>query len=102
MTTPNMEILARAFSAELRKEIGDDNLAMANTRNTVAAPGVCHSHDFCDANMVMDLAWRALFGREVRLPCDVEAGNCTEAESDHDLNRWNAAWDLAKANEFYV
>lgn len=98
-----MELLARAFAAELRKEIGADAIAEVIRRNAAETnPGTCHSHDFIDANMVMDRAWRALIGREVRLPCDVEDGRCTQAECDRDTERWNAAWEMAVANTFYA
>lgn len=100
---PNMEPLARVFSDELRKEIGVENLAEAVRRNAgEVSGGVCHSHDFCDANMVMDAAWKSVFGREVRMPGDAEAGHCTHEQVDEDLRRWEAAWNLAVASKFFT
>ncbi|MDN8018151.1 hypothetical protein QZN08_27345 [Burkholderia multivorans] len=48
--------------------------------------GVCHSHDYCDANMLM-------------LEVFEENNLSIEDESNHAL--WNEVWDLAKKNEFF-
>ena len=60
----------------------------ANEPNT----NICHSHDFCDANMVMDEAFTSVFGRSI-LP---DEGEMTE----DDLAVFNAAWDIASARGF--
>lgn len=65
-----------------------DNLAEAN-------PLVCHSHDFCDANMAMAAAFKRMFGREMTLPSDVEEGRATSEQEDSDLAIWNGAWEIA-------
>lgn len=99
----NMEPLARVFSDALRKEIGADKLAEVVRLNATEVPGtVCHSHDFCDANVVMDVAWKSVFGREVRLPCDAEDGHCTHEQVDEDLRRWELAWTMAVVNRFFT
>ena len=51
-----------------------------NRKETEA--NVCHTHDFCDANMLMEQAFEELF-----LSVDVE--------NEADRQRWNAAWDVA-------
>lgn len=56
-----VEQLAREFSRQLWAEIGSTKMKQviqlnANEKN----PSVCHSHDFCDANMVMLAAGSAL------------------------------------------
>ncbi|MDN7869816.1 hypothetical protein QZM26_10355 [Burkholderia multivorans] len=48
--------------------------------------GVCHSHDYFDANMLM-------------LEVFEENNLSIEDESNHAL--WNEVWDLAKKNEFF-
>ncbi|HDR9188651.1 TPA: hypothetical protein QDB51_002726 [Burkholderia vietnamiensis] len=48
--------------------------------------GVCHSHDYCDANMLM-------------LEVFEENNLSIEDESNHAL--WNEVWELAKKNEFF-
>jgi hypothetical protein len=48
---------------------------------------VCHSHDFCDANMAMDTAMKKL-------------GMSTDLNDDTVLALVNAAWELAKKHNF--
>jgi hypothetical protein len=47
--------------------------------------GICHSHDFCDANMAMAEAFQKVHGRE-----------CV-ANDDGDIAKMTEAWDLAKS-----
>lgn len=49
---------------------------------------VCHSHDFFDANVFMDGAFRDVIGRG----CNVQSAG--------DMQLWNDAWNLAKATRF--
>lgn len=51
---------------------------------------VCHTHDYCDANMVMLEAFQTVFQRE------------PDMESDDDLELWNDAWAIAKAADFFA
>ena len=51
---------------------------------------VCHTHDFCDANMAMDEAFQDVFDREFNL------------NSQDDMNMVNLAWDKAKEQGFSV
>jgi hypothetical protein len=82
--------LARAFSQDIQasltprqfQEVLDRNAAEANN-------GVCHTHDFMDANMPMSDAFVALTGHEV------------DGNDDADVDLWNAAWDIAKAAKFF-
>lgn len=48
---------------------------------------VCHSHDWCDANMAMDAAFR-FYGLDP-LP------DVSSAEAARMMNLWNAAWESA-------
>jgi hypothetical protein len=50
---------------------------------------VCHSHDYCDANMVMFEAFQSTFGRE------------PDTDNGPDLELWNDAWEIAKAASFF-
>ena len=67
------------------KEVVERNLSEENE-------GVCHSHDFCDANMAMLEALQKL--------------NVVPAEfsefSDEVTELFNNAWSTAKANDFYI
>lgn len=81
--------LARAFVGELRKDIGVSKIKQAAIRNSKDDnPSVCHTHDFCDANMSMHAA-------------GIRLGYWTD---DSDLESlcplMNKAWDIAKAASF--
>ena len=96
---PTAEVLADAFSAALRDELHEGIIDTIVERNrTPEYAGCCASHDFCDANMVMDAAIEGILGHglfeDPRL-YDEEDGLTQEGT---DL--WNAAWDLAKEREF--
>lgn len=85
----NAKDIARTFSRNLLAEIGEENLNEVIARNAKeTSKGVCHSHDFCDANMVMDGAMK-MYG--IADPSD---------ENNHAL--WNEAWDIAVKNCFFV
>lgn len=75
--------IADRFLQLLREEITGADYAEACARNAAeTSEGICHSHDFCDANMVMLDAMRAL-------------GESVDVDSEADCKRWSAAWDLA-------
>jgi hypothetical protein len=83
-------ILAREFCRLIRAELTPAELAhvLDLNRNEDDA-NVCHTHDACDANMVMLDAWQNTFGtRPVALDATEEAAV------------WDEAWRLAKAAEF--
>lgn len=50
---------------------------------------VCHSHDFCDANEVMDEAFLNVLGARAS-DTSIEEG----CMNDEDLNLWNDAWAI--------
>lgn len=79
--------LSGAFLRGLLDEVGVDRLrqvALANEVETM--PGVCHTHDVCDANMVMAKAYTDVMGVEVDLRSHSQAA------------MWNAAWNEAKSS----
>ncbi len=49
--------------------------------------GCCATHDFFDASIAMELAWRRTFGRAV------------DMDSELDVATWNAAWTMARRND---
>jgi hypothetical protein len=77
------ERLAAEFAMVLADYIGRDKVADVRLLNA-ADPDkrICHSHDFCDANMVMFDAFKEIMGRNV------------DMESDADLALWSDAWKL--------
>ena len=77
-TNPNAEALAERFESRLREAIGPEALrkvAELNAAETIA--GVCHSHDFCDANEVMLLALE-----DLGLPSPVDEDEAVRDEAD--------------------
>lgn len=89
-----VQMLASQFALSLLGHIGAEALEQVRAAND--EPGVCSSHNHCDANMVMQAAFEAVFGRDPYMPSDVEEGLCTERQADADLAAWNDAWNLAK------
>lgn len=86
------EKLARKFSKLLIDCIGAEYIETViarNSRRPESDKNVCHSHDFCDANMVMLGAWTELFDTN---PLD---------DIDHHADCWNEAWSLAADNNFF-
>ncbi len=59
---------------------------MRRQNHEEASRGVCHSHDYVDANMVMFAAGGG----------DAGAFASEEDFSDEQVALWNAAWDMAK------
>lgn len=89
---PKVDALAKQFSKVLRGWLGAKKMKTVIARNHAEQePGICHSHDFCDANMAMDQAFR-----------DLGVHGMPDGHGDDAMtNAWNAAWDLAKSHNFY-
>lgn len=86
-----VERLSSAFCEVLEHHLSRANIERAIELNRAEKNAdVCHTHDFCDANMTMLEAWEWCFNRDF------------DANNDKDLEVWNAAWDLAKKCEFNV
>lgn len=83
----DVELVAQKFVELLKNEIGSEkfSLVLASNREEVS-PHVCHSHDFCDANMVMNEAFKASVG--------VDASE--DINNETLLAKWSSAWDYAK------
>lgn len=88
---PSANCLARLFSQQVVDSLSTAELAEAVRRNSAdATPGVCHTHDFCDANMLM---------HEAFVKCGLVMDNGEDVVEDALIPLWNAAWELAaKAN----
>lgn len=84
--------LARVFALALKADLLDGssgNLQEIVDRNSAESdPLICHSHDFVDANQTMLLAWGILTGED--------------AELDEAMPIMQRAWDIAKANRFFL
>lgn len=76
MTTQETSFaLAGAFAALMKRDLTAAEFAEMRQRNTTEryGDGVCASHDFCDANMVMLEAFQTLFGRDPDMDSDAGA-----------------------------
>ncbi len=78
--------LAMAFCNELAVALTEDELGLVRDRNLAeTSAGVCHTHDFCDANMLMLAAF---------VTCGLAKDEASAISDDmHPL--WCAAWELA-------
>jgi hypothetical protein len=98
MKNKTVEQLARIFSKKLQSEIGNRKLHQVIRLNSEETnPAICHSHDFCDANMIMNDAFKVVPHRNAHLPGD----SVSEAENDVDDALWTLAWSYAKRMEFH-
>ena len=89
--------LANEFSKVMRDWLSDEEMAKVLERNAKEDnPGVCHSHDFCDANMAMLEAFGNL---SLHAPCDL-----TDDTPEHEAacRQWSGAWAIAQKNQFKV
>ena len=88
----NVDKLAKEFCNVLREWLTPDQMVEIASRNSKETlVGVCHSHDFCDANMAMLEA-----AKNCGLVSDVDDidGLCVMDDV------WNAAWDKARESGF--
>ncbi|MBY0466249.1 MAG: hypothetical protein K2W33_15030 [Burkholderiales bacterium] len=87
-------VVAAQFASSLHGEIDPGTpgaMAEVALRNSIETnPAICHSHDFCDANVVMAKVVQNLTGVD---PAD--EGVLANSKIQ-DL--WNQAWSLAKAS----
>lgn len=66
--------MAAHFTPAQLDSVSDDNAKESS-------PHICHSHDLCDANELMAVAFRSVVGRDIDL------------QSDADTALWGAAFD---------
>ncbi len=90
-TAENIAALAAAFAALLQRDLTPEQWAEMRVKNASAeyGEGVCASHDYVDANMTMDSAFRLVVGREAMVDADGSPMN------DADITLWNEAWGRA-------
>jgi hypothetical protein len=91
-TRPNeVALLSKEFSQILKTELSAEEMTEVVRINSLPAySDACASHDFCDANMVMNEAFEKVMQREF------------DFDSDCDTDLFNGAWSLAKTNNFYI
>lgn len=87
----DVQNLSIQFSLLLQEQLGERDIDATIARNKKQSDkNICHSHDFCDANEVMNEAFQKVFGREL------------DSDSDFDASVWNNAWKQAKENNFFI
>lgn len=92
MTIDQKIKLAQAFGAKLQEEMTFCEFRAVIDQNKLEPEGsdVCHSHDYCDANMPMFAAFSEVIGHSPDLG------------DDADMELWNDAWKIAKAADFFI
>jgi hypothetical protein len=81
-----VEALARAFFDVLDVEMSTEEMREVCRRNAAEPnPLICHTHDFCDANVVMETAWGKVEGLP---PLDIQ--------DDAQRDLWSQAWAECK------
>lgn len=91
--------LAREFSYQVCGYFIDDGPLDSNEdfqaileRNRAEPnPSICHTHDFCDANILMSNAWEETFPHEPFC-----------AQNGFHAELWSAAWEQARKAEFQL
>jgi hypothetical protein len=79
--------VADDFDRRLLNQIGADDYSQTIEANAAQKdPNICHSHDYCDANMVMAAAFKHVQGYGSRV------------DNDYDTQLWNDAWNQWKAD----
>ncbi len=92
------ELVARAFGQKLKSWLSVGELLQVLERNKAEeSENICHSHDFCDANMAMEAA----FKKVLHHGCRSIQSRATEEQKRADDELWNEAWALAKSKNFF-
>ena len=88
--TPTIETLTLEFSQRLRNYLIEEQMVDVVRRNLAeTSPGICHSHDFCDANMFL----YDVFMKYGMNPVE-------EGGMDRWGDLWDRAWNTAKGAGF--
>lgn len=86
--TPKQYSIAIKFSEYVRQALSPVQLAdVLNKNHAEPNKNICHTHDYIDANMLMQKAM-------------LDEGISPWQEKDRDAN-WDASWNFAKASNFF-
>lgn len=89
----DVQMIATAFTKGLRKYLTAQQFKEMQRRNAAEMEtNCCHSHDFCDANVLMAEAVKKVTGRDI--------STAKWLNDDGMLALWGAAWDCAIAQNF--
>lgn len=107
LTEITVRQLSDAFTTVIQEWLSTAELKQMRRRNHVfnMDSGVCASHDYCDANMAMEEAFKRVTGQNTaqlsrrdrsKEGCD---RTCT-CLSNTCLHMWTEAWHLSKSKGF--
>lgn len=85
--TAQVYLIGYIFARTVKAGLTVDEYAQMRRDNASNVAGVCASHDFFDANMIMDDAFSDVKGRS----CVGDHG-----VSEADAETWNRAWEIAR------
>jgi hypothetical protein len=89
---PTVADIACAFVQRLRAQLTPEQMDQVVARNAEEKVAyICHTHDFCDANILMERAFAK---------CGISPFNAAGELDDDRAQLWNEAWDAAKASRF--
>lgn len=88
----SVEMLAKEFSEALKSKMTGDEMREIVRRNRAEThPRICHTHDFCDTNMVLLEIFKK-YGMDI----------ADEGGTVRWGHLWDDAWNRAKAAEFWL
>jgi len=89
LESATVNAIAERFAIELQAELSEKQFAEIKRRNATEqySHGSCASHDFCDANVVMENAWNRIAHSDL---------GKVDPESETHQRIWNLAWDTAR------
>jgi hypothetical protein len=95
--------LSVAFSNILMQWLGEEQMReIIELTKKETDPGICHTGDYCDSNMAMHAAFVAAGLMKEESEEDEDDESSYGGMNEELTSLWNASWDLAKANLFYV
>jgi hypothetical protein len=82
----------------VREYVGEVAFGYLCNDNLTASSGVCHTHDYCDANVFMAAAmhYHGLCTCADLMEEDVLSPNMIEEARQNAAEFWNESWDVAK------
>lgn len=92
-----VEQIAIAFSKVLREWLTAQQMKQVIAENKKNNYVDCCTHDFIDANMAMDKAFKKTLKRNFCF-----GSNNNQSQHEIDTDAFNNAWDIAKKNDFYT
>ena len=96
--------IARQFVQYLFEDLGYETLKLIAEKNANESDSsICHSHDYCDANMTMDRALSdAGFISMSEASDGMQTDDDADAISEKIIPVWGAAWDIALRAGFII